>query len=91
MLFRSDAAPDATTPTDANTPDESGSGELSNEVSSEATAPVSDESAPDSTEPGTESPAPGRAPSSRPKLQRHVPSQKRELTDRAILDLIDPL
>ncbi len=38
-----------------------------------------------------ESPAPKTATSSRPKLHRHVPSQKRELTDRAILDLIDPL
>lgn len=84
-----DAAPDATTPSDSTpieaTQAESGSGEVSNE------APASDESAHDSAEPGTESPAPGRATSSRPKLQRHVPSQKRELTDRAILDLIDPL
>lgn len=31
------------------------------------------------------------APSTRPKLHRHVPSQKREYTDKAILDLIDPL
>jgi hypothetical protein len=35
--------------------------------------------------------APKPAQSSRPKLHRHVPSQKKEYTDRAILDLIDPL
>lgn len=75
------------------------------EVASESPAPTSTESAIDSHEPVTEhsefatdntgtvaeSPAPKTVPSSRPKLHRHVPSQKRELTDRAILDLIDPL
>ncbi len=42
-------------------------------------------------EPSSEIPVSKTPSSSRPKLYRHVPSQKRELTDRAILDLIDPL
>jgi hypothetical protein len=68
---------------------QSPSEEVSDEPSCEA--PANNEAPTDTTEPGSESPASGKAPSSRPKLQRHVPSQKRELTDRAILDLIDPL
>ncbi|MEI8139560.1 MAG: hypothetical protein WCI03_06805 [bacterium] len=61
-------------------------------------APTNESPAIDSIEPATEhaepesdTPASSATPSSRPKLHRHVPSQKRELTDRAILDLIDPL
>ena len=60
-------------------------------VTNESTAPEQTESAPDSIEPSSEPTSPKTADGSRPKLHRHVPSQKRELTDRAILDLIDPL
>jgi hypothetical protein len=49
------------------------------------------ESATENVKPESDTPASNATPSSRPKLHRHVPSQKRELTDRAILDLIDPL
>lgn len=45
----------------------------------------------ESSESSTEPAVPNPEASSRMKLRRHVPSQKRELTDRAILDLIDPL
>lgn len=48
-------------------------------------------SVPESSETPSDSPAPLAEPSSRIKLRRHNPSQKREPTDRAILDLIDPL
>jgi len=53
--------------------------------------PQSDPPETEGTQTVTESPSSKIPPNSRPKLHRHVPSQKRELTDRAILDLIDPL
>lgn len=46
---------------------------------------------PDVSNPSTEPSAPNPESPSRMKLHRHVPAQKRELTDKAILDLIDPL
>lgn len=52
-------------------------------------APAADN--PEFFEPSTEPSTPQPEASARMKLRRHVPSQKRELTDRAILDLIDPL
>lgn len=77
---KDEGTPSATKPSDS----------VAVEATNESPAPEQRELTPDSI-PSSEPPSPKKANDSRPKLHRHVPSQKRELTDRAILDLIDPL
>ncbi len=80
----SDSAPMATTPHDEHH-EEPATDEQSEESDEGHDQPHTDET------PSPDAPTPKTPQSSRPKLHRHVPSQKREYTDRAILDLIDPL
>ena len=80
--------PDTTTPESTPQPSEPVTVATNDTPASEGTAPILEDAEHTNDLPA---PAPKTVPSTRAKLHRHVPSQKRELTDKAILDLIDPL